>query len=272
MNWYGKSWKIATVFAGILFFSTLSASAQAFNKTVSIVEASAITGLSDGRFLVVDDEEGIFLLNSDLEAKLFVSAEGNDLLQDLEGITLSTDQKTVYCLSEKGGQISRLSLSQDKDSVKLGPVESLGNLPTIGETSNKGWEGICVILLGAKELLMAVHQEKPTAIGMFELPSLKQISICDLPTELKDLLKNLSDIAIDHRTGNLLLLSGKASRVIEVKATITNQIDELEIIKITKIKGEFAGKPEGICFDSQERLVIITDGAGDPGEFIRLNN
>ncbi|MEW6712668.1 MAG: hypothetical protein AB1403_22815, partial [Candidatus Riflebacteria bacterium] len=50
------------------------AAAQTFNKNISIPEASAITSLNDGSFLVVDDEEGVYHLNQKLEEKLLLSS------------------------------------------------------------------------------------------------------------------------------------------------------------------------------------------------------
>jgi uncharacterized protein YjiK len=255
----------------ILLTPGIKLAAQSFSKSIDIVEASAITGLSSGSFIVVDDERGIFYLNPNLEAELLLAAEQHSFLNDLEGVALSPDKKQIYFLSEKGGSISLAEISDSSGKIVLGTPQIIGNLPQIGEEPNKGWEGICTTVLDNRSILLAAHQEKPKAIAMFELPSLKLISMCKLPEELKNLLKNLSDICVDYRTGHILLLSGKSARVVEIKAKISDQIDEIDIISITNLKGNLSGRPEGLCFDSNERLVVVTDGAGEPGTFIRLN-
>lgn len=246
--------------------------AQAFSTRIDIPEASAITCLPDGQFLIVDDEEGVYLFNpSSQKSSLILSAEQHKSLDDLEGITLATDGKTVYLLSEDGGRIFRSDLSIEKEVVTLGAPEALGSLAMLSNSGNKGYEGICIISLFGKDHLLAVHQEKPTALAIYSLPELKKITMCKLPDELSELLDNLSDVAIDQRNGHILLLSGKSGRLVEVKAKIGKDIEELEIVSSTNIRGNLAGKPEGLCFDAYERLVVVTDGGGEPSDFIRFD-
>ncbi|MFZ5950916.1 MAG: SdiA-regulated domain-containing protein [Candidatus Rifleibacteriota bacterium] len=246
------------------------AAAQTFNQNINIPEASAITSLNDGSFLVVDDEEGVYHLNQKLEAKMLLSSSEFSFLDELEGICLSVDQKTVYLLSEDGGRIIKTQLQQSKDGMKLSRPEVLGSLASIGNTRNKGYEGITTIILNGKEHLLAVHQENPTALAIFSLPELNKITMCKIPDEISELLDNLSDVTIDHRNGHLLLLSGKSGRIVELKAQIDKDIEELEVVSSIKIKGRLNGKPEGICFDSEEKMVVVTDGGGDPSDFIRF--
>lgn len=272
MRTVSKLLVISVILANVLSPFSAPASPQPFSQTLSVPEASAIVGISNGHFFVVDDEKGIFHLNRELQARLVLSAMDHKFLTDLEGISISSDQQFLYCLSEEGGKISKIRLRITENDVSLDEPKPLGNLPTIGETPNKGWEGICVLNFSGEDRLLAVHQEKPRAIGMFSLPALKQLSMCKLPEELKNLLKNLSDITIDNRNGHLLLLSGKSARIVELKATIDSEIRELEVISVTKLNGELRGKPEGICFDSKESLVVVTDGDGEASDFIRLHN
>ncbi len=244
--------------------------AQTFSQNINIPEASAITSLSDGSFLVVDDDEGVYHLNQKLEEKMVLSSNEFNFLDELEGICLSVDQKTVYLLSEDGGRIIKTQLKQSKDGLKLSSPEVLGSLASISNTRNKGYEGITTIILNGKEHLLAVHQEKPTALAIFSLPELDRITMCKIPDEISELLDNLSDVTVDQRNGHLLLLSGKSGRIVELQAKIGKDIEELEVVSSIKIKGNLNGKPEGICFDSEEKLVVVTDGGGDPSDFIRF--
>ena len=263
--------KMLNLFLFFLLLGSNLVSAEVFSEKIDIPEASGIVSLPNGDFLVVDDDQGIFLLSRDLKEKLILGRDECNFLEDLEGITISTDRKSLYILSEVGGRVFRLPLQKTGSDFKIGKPEPLGSLLTLSERSNKGYEGICVISLNGQDHLLAVHQKDPVALAIFSLPELKRLTICRLPPELEQLLANLSDVTVDQRNGHILLLSAKSCRIVELRAKIRSSIEELEIVSNTKLRGQLSGKPEGICFDSMERLVIVTDGGGDPGNFIRFD-
>ncbi len=254
----------------LIFFLPLISDAQALFHKIDVLEASAIVSISDGRFLTVDDEKGIFLLNDKYESKLVKSSKDCEFLKDLEGISLSTDKKTLYCLSEQKGKIISFPISTTKDSLTLGEPELLGKLPVMTDDQNKGWEGIYVIGSRQGDMLLAIHQKSPKLLGLFELPSLKMIASRELSNELKSKVKNLSDLTVDQRTGHLLLLSGKSRKILETKMDINNDLGKFTFIREIAIPESDGGRPEGICFDSKDRLIAVTDGAGEPGNLIIL--
>lgn len=259
----------------LLFLSILtiiSANAQVMSLKIPIGEASGIACLPNGQFLIVDDEEGVFFFDPQ-KTRVWpaLSSQQYEFLDDLEGIAISTDQKSLYLLSENGGRIFVCDIVTNQQEIELKAPKLLGSLTKIGSVNNKGYEGISIINLAGKDHLLAAHQDKPVALAIFSLPGLEKITSCRLPGEFEDLLKNLSDLTVDLRNGHILLISAKSSRIVEVKAKIGKDIEELEIVSTTRISGNLSGKPEGICFDAYERLVVVTDASGDEGDFIRFD-
>jgi uncharacterized protein YjiK len=218
----------------------------------------------------VDDEKGIFLINDRFESSLLMDSKEFEYLNDLEGISISTDRKFLYCLSEDQGRITRIPIKIEIDSVELGIPDYIGSLPVLGEDSNKGWEGICIISSRQGDMLLGIHQKKPKLMALFELPSLRMIGSRELSDELKSKVKNLSDLTVDQRTGNVLLLSGKSQKVLETKVDISNGLGSFSFVREIDIPPAPEGRPEGICFDAKDRLIAVTDGAGKQGYLIFL--
>ena len=253
--------------------SSLSLQAQIMVEEIAVPEASGIACLSDGHDIIVDDDIGVFLLNRKLKAKLYLSAAEYDFLGELEGVTLSSDNRNVYFLSENGGIVSRSLIKVNEDNeFELQKPEVLGSLSQISLKANKGYEGIAILKIDDKDHLLAVHQEKPRALAIYSLPELKKVTMCKLPEELKKMLENLSDVAVDSNSGNILLLSGKSERIVEIKARIAKDIEEIEIIQVINIKGVFNGRPEGICFNHRGQIVLVTDGSGRPSNYMIIRN
>jgi hypothetical protein len=250
--------------------SNLSLQAQIMVENIAVPEASGIVGLSDGQDIIVDDDIGVFFLDRKMEAKLHLSAAKFDSLQELEGVALSSDKKNVYFLSENGGIVSRSLIEVNNGKFRLNDPEVLGSLRQLGKDKNKGYEGIAIFQIDNKDHLLAVHQEKPRALAIYSLPELKLKTMCKLPADLKQLLENLSDVAFDVNNGNILLLSGKSGRIVEVKAKIKKDIEELEIIQVINIKGAFNSRPEGISLNNRGQIVVVTDGSGRPSTYMIL--
>lgn len=256
---------LATMVLGI----SCPGQAKFFHQQINIMEASGIASLPDGSFLIVDDDEGVYLLDENFTARLLLSTREFPELEDLEGITVSGD--TAYLLSEENGSIFTCRIEKDAKSVRLGSPQFLGRLENISTRSNKGYEGISMTKIAGKDYLIAVNQAQPAAIAIFSLPELKLHCKQHLPEDLIEYLPNLSDITVTEK-GHLLLLSGKSGRVVEVKATIDGSIETLEVIAVFKIGGNLSGKPEGVCVDTRGRLIVVTDGSGYQSDFIRFDN
>jgi uncharacterized protein YjiK len=271
--------KTVLLFSAILCFWPVEGVAKPMGRKsretvveLSVKEASGIAALPDGSFLVVDDDAGLYQVLPDGTADLLLAAESKNNFGGLEGIALSTDRKFVYCLSERKGLVIRIPLKMEGKQIALGDIQKLGRLPEVGDVPNKGWEGICIVPNGSRDQLVAIHQASPKSVGLFDLPSLKPIAIKGLPSELKKLLDNLSDVTFDARTGNLFLLSGKSQCLVEIPFSPDESLSTFTIISRRDVPLSADERPEGVCFDLHDHLVVVTDGSGSPGKLLRLGD
>ncbi|MEM9695401.1 MAG: SdiA-regulated domain-containing protein [Myxococcota bacterium] len=221
---------------------------------IGIEEASAVARLPDGVFLVVDDERGVFRYA--LDAGVTIEPNAKELV-DGEGICLSPDGSSVFTLSERDGSVWHHRI----ETGALGPGRRLGALPRVGKRRNQGWEGIAYAeanLLGPSPLLIAVHQRRPRAIGLFEPQSLAPKGMFSLPRSTKKRLGDLNDIAIHPHRGDLLVVSGKQGLLAELTLDDT-ELREKRLFRIDHHRNDV---PEGLAYDADGRLWLVTDGRG----------
>lgn len=219
---------------------------------IGVQEASAVAPLGNGTFLVVDDEHGIFRCRPDEDAVPLDAGRG---LSDLEGICVGGSN--VYVLAERDGSVWRFSLT----GGDLTEGERLGKLPRLNKRKNQGWEGIYYApkgVLGEAEELVAVHQVSPRRIAFFDASTLGERVSMRLPKKARKALGDLNDVAIHPDTHHLFVVSGKAGVLGELRVVD----DELELIRIYPLETERDDVPEGITFDDDGQLWIVTDGEG----------
>lgn len=223
-------------------------------RKLGLKEASGVAWLGAERFLVVDDERGLFWC----EAGHDPTPAGVGLeLGDLEGICLSEDGRMVNLLVERDGCIWQAELSDDD----LGPAREIGRLPKLNDERNQGWEGIAVApagTLGAEALLVAVHQVSPRRVGLFSLEGVEQKMLWRLPKKARKVVDELNDVTVDPRTGHLLVLSGKAGALVELRV----EGGELAFVRALRIATKKSDIPEGLTTGEEGRVWIVTDGKG----------
>ena len=220
---------------------------------LGVAEASGVAPLPDGRFLIVDDEIGLHLCTREGDARpLAPSIRG-----DLEGVCMAADGRTVYVLCERRGTVWQATL----DDGQLRDVRTLGNLPDIGKR-NRGWEGICCATSHwhGGPALLAVHQRKPRVIGLFSLPHLIEVAQLSLPKgkKLRKALGDFNDVAVHPHSGHMFVLSGRKGQVAE----LTRRWGKLQVERLWRVDTSGRDVPEGLGFDAQGRLWLVTDGRG----------
>ncbi|HHH27001.1 MAG TPA: hypothetical protein ENK57_01450 [Polyangiaceae bacterium] len=223
---------------------------------LGVQEASAVARLPSGRFLVVDDEKGVFRCSlgtgESADAELLEAARG---LSDLEGICLDGEGTTAWLLAERDGAVWKHAVEDDD----LRPGRRVGTLPNLNKRKNHGWEGVGFAPAGSvapAATLVAVHQTKPRCLGLFDVETLRPQRLLHLPKDAKKTLGELNDVTVS-RDGFLVVVSGKAGVVAELKVAD----DALEIGRVARIEHD-DDVPEGITFDAEGRLWIVTDGRG----------
>ncbi len=216
---------------------------------LGVQEASAVAPLGEGRFLVVDDEAGIFrcAIASDP-----VALEAGAGLSDLEGICVGARGRSAFVLAERDGSVWRYALEDDA----LHAGDRLGRLSRIGKKKNAGWEGIA--FHPERGELVAVHQAKPRRVGFFDVESLEERATLRLPKAARKALDDLNDVTVHPRSGHLLVLSGKENAIAELAV----EGEELELVCVYTLDADEGDIPEGITFDDEGRLFVCTDGEG----------
>lgn len=248
---------------------------------IDVPSASGLVALPGERFLVVDDDKGIYLAEAGKGAERLIDSDDFDLLDDLEGITLSSDRSAVYVVEEKERRVLRLALAdRGGDDVTLDPPEEVGRLPKLNRPGkNDGWEGLDVLpgrfSADGRDRLVAVHEGHPRRVGVFTLPDLSDPVLIKLPDDIKDHADDLSDVAVDRATGRVFLLSDRSRSLIEVDlvshgtAAPGALLSETELVLIAahEIDAKDDEKPEGITFDDDGVLWLTMDGRSRLLEF-----
>jgi len=225
-------------------------------RPLEVQEASGVAPLGDGKFLVIDDEAGVFFCRQGVGP---VPLEAGRALSDLEGICMAEDGVTVYLLVERDGSVWRYQWQQDR---LVGP-HRMGKLPALSGKKNQGWEGIAFAPAGTvsdRELLVTAHQVGPRRIGLFCSKTLEQRALLRLPKSARKALGELNDLTIDlpGGEGHMLILSGKAGRIAE----LAFDGQRLELVRVYRIETAKNDVPEGIAMAGPGRVWVVTDGEG----------
>ena len=228
-------------------------------RSLGVQEASAVARLPSGRFLIVDDDKGVFAVDVSTNADGEVEQKQLDVgrgLSDLEGICVDDGGTVAWVLAERDGAVWRHAIANDT----LDAGDRSGALPSLNKRKNQGWEGIAYAprgVLGSEPTLVAVHQTKPRRVGLFDVDTLEQRQLFGLPKTARKVLGELNDVTVS-RDGALVVVSGKAGVVAELEIAD----DALELGRVARVEHEDDDVPEGITFDAEGRLWLVTDGGG----------
>jgi len=225
--------------------------------SLGVASASAIAPLGGSLALVVDDNEGIYLVGEG-EPRLLRGREDAKGLGDLESVCVSDEGRTAYAVSEKKGQVFSFEVRRGRAGISLSEAVLLGVVARPGDVKNKGWEGASFLRLDGAPHLVLVHEREPMAVGVFALPDLRPVALVALDGAFEELIADVADVAVCPATGHLFLLSDQSARVVEARLLPDGALEPVAAFDLA-LKGE---KPEGIAFESPERLVIVTDASG----------
>jgi len=223
-------------------------------------EVSGIAALPGGGFLLVEDEHGVALraARADRVATFIAESSDHPELRGLEGICLGIDGRTAYVVSEDHRGVLALAL-EGRGAATRARVAPLGRLPDIARRENKGWEGVAVLPArhspDGADRLAAVHEDSPRRVGLFRLPDLEAPILLRLPRELEDELEDLSDVAVEPRSGHLFLLSDQSAAVAEVAL----EAGGLRALALARLPDYEELKLEGLDFDRSGRLWLAAE-------------
>lgn len=233
------------------------------SEKTDVREFSGVTVLPDGRLAMVDDERGLYVHTPGVGGE-FLEFRHDGRLTDLEGITLSSDGRSLIVVSEDEHRLWRLPLHGRGDKLDVDAPEKMGKLPVLDDVPNKGWEGIETLPASSDpdgvERLIGVHEAKPRRIGLFNPDDLHEREMLKLPHALKKKLGDLADLAVDPVSGHLFLLSEETSTLAETR--LVRNADgalDLETLAVKKLPWTDGLKPEGIAFAPDGSLYLVSE-------------
>jgi uncharacterized protein YjiK len=237
-------------------------------RELDVKEASALVHLDGERFLIGDDEHGIYF-DDGQTTTLLLGSKKHKGLAGIEGLCLSTDRSTLYALSEDTGTVYSMSLTEGEPPTLSKPVK-LKELESAGRIKNKGWEGLNILpgrfSEDGKERLVAVNEKYPRVIGVFSLPDMELESTLKPPSEADKHLRDLSDLAICPKTGHFFVLSDESSSIVELKRTSKINAapggllggQKLEMVGFQEVERTGSSKAEGISFSEDGKSLFVS--------------
>jgi uncharacterized protein YjiK len=225
-------------------------------RRTGMPELSAVAVASDGRIFVADDEHGV----GELPSRGRVRYLETGAINGLEG--LAVGDGALYAVSENQRRVYRLPLL---GNGALGRSEDLGKLPKAGKKKGKGWEGLAWLPAARnvekRDRLVLVNEDKPRCVGLFDPEDLDDHVLLDLPGDLAGQLDDLSDVAVQPRTGELFLLSHESSAIGVAALVRAGRGIALETRALLPLPVRDA-QSEGVVFDRCGRLLLASELGG----------
>jgi uncharacterized protein YjiK len=247
--------------------------------SIDVAEPSGLTFVSRalGFLTVGDDSTTIVRLatpaedadHADVE-KLEVG-DHRHLLRGLEGIAYDADAHALLVISEDTRVVSELAVALGRTTLTLGDPIKRKTLDEIGQDKRSGWEGIALLPAklspDRKARLLAINERQPRGIGVFDRGSFELQAFITLPDDLAEQARDLSDIAVDARSGHIFLLSDESQAVLEVALAAAPgagapgwSISAVARTSLPDSRTKRRLQPEGLAFDDRGDLWVVSEG------------
>lgn len=216
---------------------------------------------------VTNNPEELFVLTTEGEVKRRYRLKG---FQDVEAVAYIR-ANTLVIAEERLQTLTVIKLPPQQDVHVLNKKDFNGLTLNMGPTENKGIEGLNYDLKGDR--LFITKERDPMQI--IELRDFQQnlssgllpkIHNHTLMVEANLFSTDLSSVAIDQKSGHLVLLSDESKLLIEMT-------DQGEVISFRSLSKGFAGledavkQAEGVALDEDGNLYVV----GEPNLFYRFS-
>jgi hypothetical protein len=195
---------------------------QAEHYLTGIDQQSAITFVKPevGFVIAGDDSSALWAVKPDGEGEVAVAKLRKDdgELPGLEGANYNPRTDKVRVLSEDKSKVWELGFKTKGGELRLGDLEEVGKIESVGRNKNKGYEGLetlpAAVSPDGREYQLAVNEGRPRKVVFVDPDTLQVEGTADIPESVRDLLPDISDTAVSKR-GTLVLLSDEGNAFVE---------------------------------------------------------
>jgi uncharacterized protein YjiK len=232
-------------------------------------EASDVTALPGGRFLVVGDrKDSAVIIGADGKRQSLELPGLKNGNSQLEGVAYDPVRHHLFVSREE----SRELLRYEWDASKKGALPQLEKRFEVdaGGPKNKGIEGLSYVPAdvsptGEAQLLLA-KEGKPRELQLIGDggKTSKPLTV-KLEKEVLAVCRDFSAVAIDPKTGHLFLSSDESAAVAQIKLVRDGDkvIGKLvQSFPLRDEKGKTLERVEGLSFNEKGDLFVLTENTG----------
>ncbi|MGV3623334.1 MAG: SdiA-regulated domain-containing protein [Archangium sp.] len=232
-----------------------------------MTEASDVTALPGGRFLVVGDKkDSATIVGADGKTTALKLPGLKNGRSELEGVAWDPVKQHLFVSREESREVLRYEWDGNpKTEPKLEKTISLD----LGGASNKGVEGMAYLSgevspTGTPQLLLAKEGDPRELFLTGESGTGKPLPI-KLEKEVAAVCRDFSATAIDPKTGHLFISSDESAAVAQVKLMRDGDkvIGKLvQSFPLRDAKGKALERVEGLSFNEKGDLFVLTENDG----------
>ena len=177
---------------------------------------------------------------------------------DLEGVEVLSDGR-IAVIDERRGQMTIFRLSPDTTFIDGATLDSI----SLGHQNagNKGFEGVA---WDARNQRMLLAKEL-SPFGLFSLPfpeldkgdSITPQALLELPSD-QVFMRDFSSLAVDQRSGNVLVLSDESRMLLELDAQ-GNPVSFISLAMGFNGLTRSIKQAEGVAMDSAGTIYIVSE-------------
>ncbi len=200
-------------------------------------------------FFIADDEGTVFEITPQGEAVRKIPLEG---FLDVEGISYIGG--STFALIEEGlGHLDLVTIDSTTQALNIRDAKTY-NIEL--NLDNNGLEGMAYSK--EEDVFYLAKQKKPRKIYRVKLGSSKPVITIPFDAEWLP-VRDISDLYLNSKISpHLIVLSSKSNRILEVDQKTGRTLSSFSLLLHIYLQ-----KPEGLTFDEEGRMYIVTEGSVD---------
>lgn len=235
-----------------------------------MAEASDVTALPGGRFLVVGDrKDEAFIVDGTGDRKKLELPGLKHGKSQLEGVAYDPERKHLFVSREEAREVLRYDWDAlKKDAPRLDKTIQLPKSETKGPT-NKGVEGMAYLPgdkspTGEPQLLLA-KEGKPRELFLYADSGKGKPLPLKLESAVKAVCADFAAVAVDPKSGDVFILSEESATIAQVK--LLRDGDKIlgrlvQSVPLRDERGKQLERAEGLTFNQKGDLFVLSENDG----------